>query len=259
MILVVGGAAESGIVCKELAAAGHRIIITTATDTPLDLAHDKRITRRSGALNTPEIIKFVKDQNVRAIVDIGHPYAKEIKKNARDAAGLCGIPLFSWLRPATDITGFQVIQAQDHSEASKLAFDNKAPVLATIGTRNIHVYAEVSKSTGIPLFARVLPSPESIRACENAGVLRERIIAERGPFSVERNVKIIRDHGIGIMVTKDGGKPGGTTEKLKAAQITGISTVMVRRPDTVEMEDNTDLGIFIKNIIEHLGPGDYRV
>ncbi len=259
MILVVGGASESGIICRELAAAGHKIIITTSTDIPMDLDHDDRITRKTGALGKSEIIELVRDQKVRAIVDIGHPYAIEIKRNAKEAARSCGVAFFSWSRPATDILGFNVIEAQDHLQASKLAFDYKVSVLATIGTRNIKVYAEVSKSTGIPLFARVLPSPESVRACEDAGVSRERIIAERGPFSVERNVKIIRDHGIGVMVTKDGGKPGGTTEKLRAAQITGISTVMVRRPDAVEIGDSTDLGIFIKNIIEHLESGDDRI
>jgi precorrin-6x reductase len=47
---------------------------------------------------------------------------------------------------------------------------------------------------------------------------------------VEQTVGVIRHHGIGVLVTKDGGAEGGVPEKLEAARLAGCEVVVVARP-----------------------------
>jgi precorrin-6A/cobalt-precorrin-6A reductase len=55
-------------------------------------------------------------------------------------------------------------------------------------------------------------------------------LAGRGPFSVEENRRHIRQFHVGVLVTKDRGRPGGTTEKLAAARAEGCRVIVVERP-----------------------------
>jgi len=88
----------------------------------------------------------------------------------------------------------------------------------------------MSQRTGTPLVARVLPRRQSIEACLLAGIDRRRIIAARGPFSVEVNRRHIREHAVGVLVTKDSGDAGGAAAKLQAARLEGCRVVVVQRP-----------------------------
>ena len=80
--------------------------------------------------------------------------------------------------------------------------------------------------------ARVLPSEESLRACEEAGLSGRQIIALQGPFDTEMNCAMIRHAGAQWLLTKDSGAAGGYPEKLEAAGKCGIGTVVIRMPHT---------------------------
>jgi precorrin-6A/cobalt-precorrin-6A reductase len=122
--------------------------------------------------------------------------------------------------------------AADHAEAAKMAFAVGGPVFLTTGSRNLAPYAEAARRTGIPLAVRVLDAPESLHACRSAGIPEDRIIAGRGPFSVEENLVAIRRFGIGVIVTKDSGQSGGVEAKLAAASQANCRVIVIRRPET---------------------------
>ena len=81
------------------------------------------------------------------------------------------------------------------------------------------------------LYPRVLPVEESLLACRRAGVPTKNIIAMHGPFSQKLNEAILEQYRIRWMVTKDGGSAGGFGEKVSAARNTGISLVVIGRPE----------------------------
>jgi precorrin-6A/cobalt-precorrin-6A reductase len=120
--------------------------------------------------------------------------------------------------------------AADHEQAARLAFAAGRPVLLTTGSTNLGPYVGESKRTGLALIARVLPRDDAVEACLRAGLPRERIIAAKGPFSVEVNRGHIRQFAAGVLVTKDSGRPGGVDEKLQAARLEGCRVVIVQRP-----------------------------
>ena len=121
--------------------------------------------------------------------------------------------------------------APDHEAAARAAFACGRPVLLTTGAGNLAPYAEESRRTGLPLVVRVLERPASRAACRQAGIPDEHVVAGRGPFSVEENRRHIRAFGIGVLVTKDSGRPGGVAEKLAAARAENCRVVVVRRPE----------------------------
>ena len=122
--------------------------------------------------------------------------------------------------------------AADHAEAAEMAFAEGRPVLLTTGSRNLAPYAEAARRTGVLLSVRVLDIPESLLVCREAAIPEDRIIAGRGPFSVEENLAAIRRFGIGVIVTKESGRAGGLDAKLAAARQGNCQVIILRRPAT---------------------------
>ena len=80
------------------------------------------------------------------------------------------------------------------------------------------------------LYPRVLPTLESIAACEAANIPHRNIIAMQGPFSFALNQAMMEQFHILWLVTKDGGAAGGFDEKAAAASAAGAQLVVIRRP-----------------------------
>lgn len=242
MILLIGGTSETAPIATGLAAEGFEILVSTATDAPLAIGDHPRISRREGRLDEAGMIALAREKGIRAIVDAAHPYAAAAHAAAQRAAQRLGIPCLVFRRPEAlspdkgrggmKASGTPVRFAADHAGAAEMTFAIGRPVLLTTGSRNLAPYAEAARRTGIPCVARVLDSRESLDACRAAGIPEERIIAGRGPFSVEENLAAIQRFGIGVIVTKDSGRSGGVEAKLAAARQTDCRVIVIRRPET---------------------------
>jgi precorrin-6A/cobalt-precorrin-6A reductase len=262
MVLLLGGTSDTAQIATRLAEAGQTILVSTATDEPLEIGCHPSIHRRSGRLDEAAMAALIREKAIRAIVDATHPYAAAVRATASRVAQQLGIPYFSFVRPgslAAEDTKDPGCHAQvptwacrdtrsskslsvappqaavirlapDHQGAARIAFSFGRPVLLTTGSNNLAPYAEQARKTGIALVARVLPRPESIQACRRAGIGEDRVIAAKGPFSVEENRAHIRQHRIGVLVTKDSGEAGGVPAKLEAARQEGCQAVIVERP-----------------------------
>jgi precorrin-6A/cobalt-precorrin-6A reductase len=231
MILLLGGTGATAQIAMGLAQAGYCVLVSRATDVPLDVGQHARIESRCGPLDETGLTAMLVERKIQAVVDATHPYATTIRATAQRVAGRLGIPYLSFLRPPVlglDEAGVEY--AADHAAAAATAFAHGRPVLLTTGSRNLAPYAEQSRRTGLPLVVRVLDRPQSHEACRQAGIPAQRVVTGRGPFSVEENRRQIRAFGIGVLVTKDGGRPGGALEKLQAGRAECCRLVVVGRP-----------------------------
>ena len=231
-ILLLGGTSETADIATRLAAAGFSVLVSTATDEPLDIGTAPGIARRIGRLDETAMAALVAEQSIRAIVDASHPYASAAHATAARTGEQTGIPVFVYLRKTTIAAGDLSFRdfAANHEQAAKVAFAAGRPVLLTTGSTNLAPYVGESQRTRLPLIVRVLPRDDAIAACLRAGLPRERIIAAKGPFSVEVNRRHIRQFAAGVLVTKDSGQPGGVEEKLQAARLERCRVVVVLRP-----------------------------
>lgn len=230
MILLLGGTTETAAVAEALAEAGYRILVSMATDIPLFVGSHSNISERRGRLNADEMAALVRKERIRAIVDVTHPYATQARATASSVAAGHEIPYFTYIRPGTVTREDGAHLVTTHAEAARVACEAGRPVLLTVGSKNVQPYAAEARRTGITLVARVLSDADSIRACREAGIPDDHIVTGRGPFGIEENRRLIRQFGIGVLVTKDSGERGGVREKLEAARMEGCVVVVVERP-----------------------------
>ena len=237
MILLLGGTSETAAIASALAEAGLDVLVSTATDEPLAIGEDGRISRRVGRLDEAAMAELTRQKGIALIVDATHPYASAAKATAARAAAACSVPYVAFARPgsldgaaATARPADDLHFAADHELAAELACSLGGVVLLTTGANNLHPYAAAARRGGVALVARVLPRAESLAACEAAGIAPQNVIAQKGPFTLEQNLELIRRFGVAVLVTKDSGQAGGLEEKLQAARRSGCHVVVVRRP-----------------------------
>lgn len=231
MILLLGGTSDTAAIASGLARAGFRVLVSTATDEPLDIGEHTDISRRVGRLDKTGMIELIRRNRVAAIVDAAHPYATAAHDTACAAAKEMNVACFSYIRPATCTAGQAHIHfAPTHEQAAELAFSFGKTVLLTTGANHLSPYVECSRRRQLPLVVRVLPRDDSLQACMQAGIPAERVIRGKGPFRIEENRRHIREFGAGVLVTKDSGQAGGVEEKLQAALLEKCEVVVLRRP-----------------------------
>jgi precorrin-6A/cobalt-precorrin-6A reductase len=253
LILLLGGTSDAPPIALRLAQSGYRVLVSRATDIPLETGTHPNIESRSGPLDARGLVELIDHRGIRAIVDATHPYAVVIHAVASQVAEEKGIPYLGFVRSAAvDVTTPGVEFAPDHSAAATAAFRRGRPVLLTTGTRNLAPYVEQVRLTGLLLIVRVLDHPQSQVACVRAGIPPDHILVGRGPFSVEDNRRHIRSFGIGVLVTKDSGAAGGTAEKLQAARAEGCNIVVVSRPAIVNKKTFADIDTLIDALAEML-------
>lgn len=258
MILLLGGTGETAPVADALARAGYGVLVSTATAVPLSVGSYPRVAHRRGRLDESAMTALVRQRGIRAIVDVTHPYASEVRKTAASVAEQCAIPYLTYLRPGAVGRPEGVSMAADHAEAARAACETGRPILLTIGSTHVGAYAAAARQSGVPLVARVLGEAAAIAACRDAGIPEECIITGRGPFGTEETRALIRRFGIGVLVTKDSGEAGGVREKLAAARLEGCAVIVVERPAPAVRGACSSLEELLRRVQERVAPEGRR-
>jgi len=241
MILLLGGTSETAEMAHALVKAGFSVLVSQATGVPLEGVMPPTAQRRVGPLKEEAMIALIQERDIRTVVDCTHPYAARVRATAKTAAQRTGCNYFSFLRREGIQQNDRVIFAGNHEAAADIACSFGRSVLLTTGTRNLAPYVRAAKQAGVALLVRVLPVDASIMACVAQEIELACIIAARGPFSVQENSALLKQFNIGVLVTKDGGAPGGVREKLEAAITEGCQVIVVRRPQFAAGESYSDV------------------
>lgn len=231
MILLFGGTSETAQLATALAKSDYPVLVSTATDAELDVGSHELIQRRCGRLDKESMVRLSRSEGVRLIVDAAHPFATELHTTIRQVANVCEVPLVRYQRRFAEDYGSAVVYVDSHDEAAGTALNYGKPILLTTGSRNLGPYVHAVEGSGVTLFARVLDHDESVVACDQAGLAEKSRIYGRGPFSYEDNSELIRQHDIGVLVSKDSGARGGVDHKVKAALDLECMVILIRRPE----------------------------
>lgn len=230
--LIFSGTTEGRMLSEKLTASGISHIVCVATEygelvmEPSDHA-DVRMGRMT-ALEMYDLIKFEADK----VFDATHPYAHDVSHNILTACRAADHEYVRILRKTDSELFPEDADIHLFDSAASCAAALKATegnILLTTGSKELGVYSN-DEDIRNRLYARVLPSHESIRLCEEAGLKGKQIIAMQGPFSMETDLALIRQFDIKVLVTKSSGTAGGAPDKVRAASGAGIPVYMIGRP-----------------------------
>lgn len=230
-LLILGGTTEAREVAE---AAAERlgalaVIITSLagrTTSAPTLADPKTSSevRIGGFGGVAGLTRFIRDEDIAAVVDATHPFAAQISKNAKAACDETKTPRLYLNRPHwTAPDGIIIETAQTFSEAAALAQKKATRCFLTIGSKGLEDFAEVKD-----VFFLIRTIEATAPPFENA----ENLV-QRPPFTEADEKALMEKHAIDMLVTKESG--GRATEaKIKAAAGLGIPVVMIERPSPPE-------------------------
>ena len=239
-ILIFGGTAEGRELAQFCSDNEISAFVSVATDYGAELIDGLPFIRiLKGRKDGGEIEKFIKENFIELVIDATHPYAVETTKNIKTACENTGVKLYRVLRKETKSDG---LYFDSISDVIDYLNKNNGNVLITTGSKEIASYTKVNdfkKRCAV----RILPIENAVENCITIGFDKNKIIAEKGPFTVEQNINHIKLFNAKYFVTKDSGERGGFGEKLTAVKECKITLLIIKRPkeDGISLEEAKEL------------------
>lgn len=216
--LVLAGTAESREVVDALKAnLSIRLTASLAGATP-DPAPLPVPTRMGGFGGAEGLAAYARDHGVGLLIDATHPFARQISRNAREAAMMTGIPCLRLERPPWTPQAGDKWRSFDSWQDMADAIPSGARVFLAGGTQSIEIF---TRRDDITLLARAL-NVEGRVGPANAtfiNALPQTEAEERRTFS---------DSGITLLCCKNSGGPASFA-KIAAARDLAIPVWMLRR------------------------------
>ena len=218
-VLILGGTGEARALAQALHGGTWRVVSSLAgrVSSPALPVGEVRI----GGFGGPDALAaWLTEQDVAAVVDATHPFAARISASAAQAAPAAGVPLLMLRRPGWRAGPGDVWQrVPDMRAAAAAVAVGPGPVLLTTGRGGLDAFADLPHRFVI----RTVDPPEPPLPADHV------LLLARGPYTVDGERALMRDHGVRTLVTKDSGGPM-TAAKLVAARDLGVAVVMVERP-----------------------------
>ena len=212
-VLLLGGTAEAAELADRLAGLPVVTSLAGMTRDPRRPEGDLRVGGFGGAAG---LAAWAREHGVRAVVDATHPFAEQI--SAQAVTGLAGVPLLRLQRPGwVERPGDRWQRVPTVAAAAALVGARRA--LVTTGRRTLSAFAACPD-----VLSRSVEAPAEAHGAT--------VLLSRGPFTVEGERELLREHRIEVVVSKDSGGEA-TRAKLDAARELGLPVVLVDRPPAV--------------------------
>lgn len=219
-ILILGGSHQARRVVEGLDTSIPVIYsLAGTTDGIRSALPDHVTTRRGGFGGIDGLMAFLRDQQVRAVLDATHPYAATMHANAIAAATATGIPYLRLERPGytfpddVDLTRVPTL----HDAVTVIRQRGYRRILVTTGRTHLWPWRGLGQEICIVL--------RSIDPADVAGIDCVETITAKGPFSLEDEIALVGS--CDVVITRDSGGDGA---KITAAQHTGTPVIVWERP-----------------------------
>ena len=243
-VIIFGGTTEGRELARILADRGALVTVSVATELGEEMLRDTssegepgHFRTLVGRMNVEEMQGIIREFDI--CYDATHPYAVEVTANLREACGKTGTRYIRVIRKEAESSELDqgqegvrksdsVIVTQSAADASAYLLGTKGNIFLTTGSKELGDFADLPRER---LYVRVLPTRDSIAACEEADIPHRNIIAMFGPFSQRMNEAMLEQYRISYLVTKEAGRNGGFEEKMQAAKRCGVNAIVIRRPE----------------------------
>lgn len=220
-LLILGGTTEA----TALAHALHDAQIKATFSYAGRVARPKRQplpTRIGGFGGVEGLADYIRENGITHVIDATHPFAAQMSKNAVAACAQAATHLVALTRPKW------VAQAGDEWRhvpditGAVAALDGPAQnVMLAIGRMHLDAFAPRPQHRYL---LRLVDAPDGVVPLPS-----RHIIVDQGPFTVEDDTILMRDHNIEVVVAKNAGGSGARA-KIDAARALNIPIIMIDRP-----------------------------
>lgn len=227
-VLLLGGSSEASALARLLASDARfqaTLSLAGATREPAPAPIPQRVGGFGGVMG---LVAYLRAEQIDALVDATHPFARQMSTNAVAAADRTGVALLQLLRPPwTPIAGDRWIEVGDMSAAAEALGEPPQRVFLTVGRKELAPF--LARPQHHYVIRSVDPPPEHLLPRDS------EVISARGPFALADEQRLLAEREIEILVTKNsGGK--ATAAKLQAARERGLPVVIVQRPELPSAE-----------------------
>jgi precorrin-6A/cobalt-precorrin-6A reductase len=220
-VLLLGGTTEASQMARALAQASVASIYSYAGRTNAPVSQPLP-TRVGGFGGVTGLIGYLKAKKISHIIDATHPFAAGMSNNAFEACRDQNIPLIRLERaPWTKVQGDDWTLVPRLEDIPSALPDAPARVFLAIGKQQIGLFATKPQHHYV---LRLVDAPDAPLPLPNTSVL-----LARGPFTVQGDIALMRDHAITHVVAKNAGGVGAQA-KLDAARELGLPVIMADRP-----------------------------
>lgn len=218
-ILLLGGTGEAAALAKILAAQGFDATYSYAGRVASPAAQPLPV-RIGGFGGAEGLAQYLRDNSITHLIDATHPFAAQISRNACQAAADAAVRLIALERaPWTATPEDDWRMVADYPEAAA-ALPAAGNVFLAIGKQNLAPFF------GLPhhfLLRFAAPDPEVVLPAHST------LLIQRGPFGVDGDLALLREHRIDVVVAKNAGGEAARA-KLLAARALGSPVIMIDRP-----------------------------
>lgn len=220
-VLVLGGTSDGAALAAALDGAGVRFVSSLAgrLATPRMPVGAVRV---GGFGGVGGLAAFIAEVGITHVIDATHPFAAQMRMNARAACAELGVPLLRLARPGwashPHAASWQWVADLDEArEAAERA--GERPFLTT-GRQTLHAFEPWrDRAVLVRVIERLADAPP-----------RWTVLYDRGPYTMEGELDLLRDHRVDVLLTKDSGG-ASTSAKLDACAQLGVPVVVLKRPD----------------------------
>ncbi|MEV0325979.1 cobalt-precorrin-6A reductase [Micromonospora echinospora] len=220
-LLILGGTAEARALAAAVTARPDVTVVSSLAGRVAEPRLPVGEVRIGGFGGAAGLAAWLDEHRIDAVVDATHPYAARMRISGIEAAATAGVPHLRLERPGwTAQPGDRWHRVPDLPGAVAALPALGRRVLLTTGRQSLAAFAPLAD---LWFLARVVDAPdEPVPA-------HVRLLRSRGPYTVDGETDLIREHRIDVVVTKDSG--GALTEaKLTAARRLGLPVLMIDRP-----------------------------
>jgi precorrin-6A/cobalt-precorrin-6A reductase len=221
MILILGGTAEARDLAAELQSSGIEVTSSLAGRVANPRLPEGQV-RIGGFGGREAMADWLTEHGVVAVIDATHPFAERISASAVGACANSSIPLLALQRPGwSERPRDRWTWVDGLDQAAAALPEHGERVFLTTGRQGLAAFAHVRTAW---FLIRCVDPPDPPLPDQST------VLLDRGPYTLEGELKLIDTHQLDVVVTKDGGGDH-TVAKLDAARERGLPVIIVRRPD----------------------------
>lgn len=217
----MGGTTEASALAAALAERGARAVLSYAGRTDKPRAQPVPV-RVGGFGGVAGLVRYLRDEGITHLVDATHPFAATMSEHAVTAAQEAEVEHIMLTRPPwVALEGDRWTHVPNIAGAVATLNGPARNVMLALGRMHVDAFAVQPQHHYLLRFVD-MPAVAP-------GLPHHSLVVDRGPFTSDGDIRLMRDHGIDCIISKNAGGSGAQA-KLIAARSLGLPVVMIDRP-----------------------------